>query len=264
MKNKLPNHLRESIQVIGREIRYFDEIDSTNEEAKRLARIGEAEGLVIVADKQTAGKGRVGRIWDSPSDGNIFMSILLRPQISPDKASQLTLIAGLAMCEVIREITNLDAQIKWPNDIVINGKKVCGILTEMSAAVEGIKYIVVGIGVNVNNTNFPGNLPHATSLRCESKMEYSRQEIIKGFFEKFESYYLDYKLNSNLKMCLPSYKRYCITLADKVKIIDSIKEYIATPLDITDDGSLVIRTETGEEKCILSGEVSVRGVYGYI
>lgn len=251
-------------QSLGRDIRYFNEIDSTNEEAKRLARLSESEGVTVIADKQTAGKGRLGRTWDSPSGTNIFMSILLRPQIKPDKASQVTLIAGLAMCEAVREVTNLDAQIKWPNDIVVNGKKVSGILTEMSAEIDGVNYIVVGIGVNVNNANFPGNLPYATSLRIEGEKEYQRRDIIKVFFEKFEPYYMAYKKNPTLEMILPSYKRYCITLADKVKIIDSIKEYIATPLDVTTDGSLLIRTEEGEEKTIFSGEVSVRGIYGYI
>lgn len=251
-------------QSLGRDIRYFNEIDSTNEEAKRLARLGELEGVTVIADKQTAGKGRLGRVWDSPSGTNIFMSILLRPQIKPDKASQVTLIVGLAMCEVIREVTNLEAQIKWPNDIVVNGKKVCGILTEMSAEIDAINYIVVGIGVNVNHTDFPGNLPYATSLKIEGQREYQRRDIIKAFFEKFEPYYMAYKKSPTLEMILPTYKRYCITLADKVKIIDSIKEYIATPLDVTSDGSLVIRTEDGEEKTICSGEVSVRGIYGYI
>lgn len=249
---------------LGCDIRYFDIVDSTNEEVKRLARAGAIEGLTVIADKQIAGKGRLGRVWDSPGETNIFMSILLRPRIKPDKASQVTLIAGLAMCEAIREVTKLDAKIKWPNDIVVNGKKVCGILTEMSAEMDGINYIVVGIGVNVNNTNFPGNLPYATSLKLEGDMEYPRREIIKVFLEKFEPYYMAYKEAPTLEMILPAYKRYCITLADKVKIIDSIKEYIATPLDISIDGSLIVKTEDGEEKTIFSGEVSVRGIYGYV
>ena len=249
---------------LGRDIRYFKEIDSTNEEVKRIARAGEVEGVTVIADKQTAGKGRLGRSWDSPSGNSIFMSILLRPQIRPDKASQITLMAGLAMCEAICLVTGLDAKIKWPNDIVVSGKKVCGILTEMSAEMDGINYIVVGIGVNVNNTDFPGNLSYATSLKLEGQKEYQRREIIKVFLEKFEPYYMAYKEVPTLEMIIPIYKRYCITLADKVKIIDSIKEYVATPLDINVDGSLVVKTEDGEINTILSGEVSVRGIYGYV
>ncbi len=251
-------------ESLGRDIYYYNEIDSTNEELKRLARSGALEGVTVIADKQTAGRGRLGRSWDSPKGTNIFMSILLRPRIRPDQASQMTLVAGLAMCEAICEVTRLDAKIKWPNDIVISGKKVCGILTEMSAEIDGINYIILGIGVNVNHTDFPGNLPYATSLKLEGRQEYQRRYIIKVFLEKFESYYMAYKQCTTLEMILPSYKRYCITLADKVKIIDSIEEYVATPLDINADGSLVIRTEDGQEKNILSGEVSVRGIYGYV
>lgn len=251
-------------QCLGRNMHYFSEIDSTNEAVKRLARSKEVEGTTVIADKQTAGKGRLGRVWDSPSGTNIFMSILLRPQIKPDKASQITLIAGLAMCETIREATGLDAKIKWPNDIVINGKKVCGILTEMSAEIDCINYVVVGIGVNVNQIEFPKELPYATSLKIEGQKEYQRGNIIGMFFDKFEPYYMAYKANATLEPVLPTYKRYCITLADKVKIIDSIEEYIATPLDVLADGSLVVRNEKGEEKRVFSGEVSVRGIYGYI
>lgn len=251
-------------QCLGRNMHYFSEIDSTNEEVKKLARTGEAEGVTVVADKQTAGKGRLGRVWNSPSGNNIFMSVLLRPRIKPEKASQITLIAGLAMCEAIREVTGLEAKIKWPNDIVVNGKKVCGILTEMSAEIDCVNYVVVGIGVNVNQTEFPEELPYATSLKLQGGQEYQRGKIIGVFFDKFEPYYMAYKENTTLELMLPAYKRYCITLDDKVKIIDSVNEYIAEPLDVLADGSLVVRTEVGEEKRIFTGEVSVRGIYGYV
>ncbi|WP_054741657.1 biotin--[acetyl-CoA-carboxylase] ligase [Cellulosilyticum ruminicola] len=251
-------------QCLGKNINYFSEIDSTNEIVKKLARKGEAEGTIVIADKQTAGKGRLGRVWESPSGVNIFMSILLRPQIKPDKASQITLIVGLAMCEAIREVTGLDARIKWPNDIVVNGKKVCGILTEMSAEIDCVNYVVVGIGVNVNQMEFSENLPHATSLKIEGGKEYQRGNIISVFFDKFESYYMAYKTDITLEPILPAYKTYCITLADKVKIIDSIQEYIAEPVDVLADGSLVVKNEEGEEKRIFTGEVSVRGIYGYV
>ena len=249
---------------MGKEICYLEEVDSTNEEAKRLARQGVKEGYMVIADKQVSGKGRLGRSWDSPSGTGIWMSLVLRPEISPDKASQITLIGGLAMCEAIRQVTHLDAKIKWPNDIVINGKKVCGILTEMNAKVNDINYIVIGVGVNVNSTNFSQELPFATSLKLESKMEYKRKDIIKVFLEKFEAYYIPYKTLPTLEYILPIYKAYCITLEEQVKIMDSTKEYIATPLDITLDGKLVIKTKNNQEQTIASGEVSVRGIYGYV
>ena len=142
-------------ETLGKEIKYYSEIGSTNEEAKKLARDNAKEGTLVIADKQVSGKGRLGKVWDSPRGTGIWMSLILRPHIMPSEAGQLTLIAGLNMCEAIEKITGLKAEIKWPNDIIINSKKVCGILTEMSAELEQIKYVIVGIGVNVNNSHFP-------------------------------------------------------------------------------------------------------------
>lgn len=249
---------------IGKEIRYYEEVDSTNEVAKKLARQGEEEGVTVIADLQKGGKGRLGRVWDSPASTGIWMSTILRPQLAPYKASQITLLAGLAMCEAIEKVTGLEAKIKWPNDIVVNKKKVCGILTEMSAEMESINYIILGIGVNVNTTYFPGNLPYASSLYLEGEKEYSRKEIIKVFFEIFELDYMKYKEHGDLLPFLERYKGACITLHNKVKIISDATEYIATTKDIARDGSLIVITEDGEEKSIFTGEVSVRGLYGYI
>ena len=140
---------------VGCEILYFDSIDSTNTKAQELAEKGYPSGTLVVADKQIAGKGRRGRNWESPSGCGIFMTLMLKPDINPNNASMLTLVSALAVAKALADITGKDAKIKWPNDIVIDGRKVCGILTEMSAQFDYINNIVIGIGINVNNSSFP-------------------------------------------------------------------------------------------------------------
>lgn len=251
-------------QFLGQVIHYEEVMSSTNNKAKELAREGASEGLLVIADKQLNGKGRLGRAWESPSGTGIWMSLVLRPNILPQYASELTLVAGLTICEVISEITGLDAKIKWPNDIVVNGKKVCGILTEMSAEMEGINYIILGIGVNVNMTSFPETLPYASSLAIEGNKEYHRKSIIKRFLEKFEEDYKFYKSNPSLEAFLKRYEAYCITLHRKVKLIIGEEEILAEAENITSRGALVVRREDGTTEEVLSGEVSVRGLYGYV
>ena len=250
--------------TLGQVIKYYEVVDSTNEKAKALAREGASEGTLVIADQQSAGKGRLGRNWSSPAGTGIWMSLILKPEILPQYASQLTLVAGLCMCEAIREVTGLDATIKWPNDIVVNGKKVCGILTEMSAEMERINYIVLGIGVNVNHKAFPEELPFATSLALEGKQDYERASLIKAFLERFEKDYKHYKVDPHLTAILSRYEAHCITLGKTVKIISGNESFTAEAKEITIDGNLIVKTETGEEKLIHSGEVSVRGLYGYI
>ena len=251
-------------KVLGQTIYYKDEIDSTNNKAKELARKGAKEGTLVVADQQTSGKGRLGRVWESPAGTGIWMSIILRPNILPQYASQITLVAGLDMCEAIQEVTGLNAMIKWPNDVVVGGKKVCGILTEMSAEIEGINYIVVGIGVNVNMKHFPETLPYASSLVLQGGKEYSRKEIITNFLERFEKDYEQYKVNPDLEALQKRYERNCINLHKKVKLVRKSGEVVAEAIGINKEGELCVKYEDGTEETVLSGEVSVRGLYGYI
>ena len=253
-----------STKVLGQQIKYFDEVDSTNEKAKQLAREGAVEGTLVISDTQLAGKGRLGRTWSSPTQTGIWMSLILRPSILPQYASQLTLVAGLCMCETLREVTGLEASIKWPNDIVVNGKKVCGILTEMSAEIDGINYIILGIGVNVNQSEFPEELPFATSLMLEGGIEYKRKNIIVNFLERFEVEYMKYKVVPNLEAILARYEALCITLHKTVKLTIRDEEYLRESIGITADGSLRVRDDQGNESLIASGEVSVRGLYGYV
>lgn len=251
-------------KVMGQAITYYDEVDSTNTVAKSLAREGAKEGTLVVADKQNSGKGRLGRVWSSPARQAISMSLILRPQIMPSKASQLTLIAGVSICEAIEKVTGLNAQIKWPNDIVVNGKKICGILTEMSAQVECIEYVIVGIGVNVNIKAFPETLPYASSLALEGNKEYSRKEIIAYFLEIFEQEYYKYLKTLDLSFIKERYESQCITIGRKVKLISSTNERLAEALGINELGELVVKLEDGTIEAVSTGEVSVRGLYGYI
>ncbi len=251
-------------QFLGQKIEYRKEVDSTNNLAKELARKGASEGTLIVADKQTSGKGRLGRSWESPAGTGIWMSLILRPDILPQYASQLTLVAGLGVCEAIKKSTGLEAKIKWPNDVVVNGKKVCGILTEMSAEIERINYVVVGIGINANMESFPEELPYASSLKIESQEECVRRDIIKDFLEIFERDYKNYKIDMNLESMRSRYEENCITLHKKVKLIKQDEECIAEAIGITNLGTLMVRYENGMQEEVISGEVSVRGLYGYV
>ena len=261
-----PSEIKHNLctEVLGQDIYYKGEIDSTNNQAKVLAREGAKEGHLIIAEHQSQGKGRLGRSWQSPAGTGIWMSLILRPHILPKYASQLTLIAGLSMCEVIQEITGLEAKIKWPNDIVVNGKKVCGILTEMSAEMESINYIILGIGVNVNMAYFPEELPYASSLAIEGKKEYSRKAIIKAFLEKFEIDYKVYKKQPDLTPIMERYEKNCITLNRRVKLLVSHEEVIAKATGISNEGELLVTLEDGTMKVVSSGEVSVRGLYDYV
>ena len=261
-----PSEIKDNLctEVLGQDIYYKEEIDSTNNKAKALAREGAKEGLLVIADCQTEGKGRLGKNWESPAGTGIWMSLVLRPHILPKYASQLTLVAGLSMCEVIQEVTGLEARIKWPNDIVVNGKKVCGILTEMSAEMEGINYIILGIGVNVNMKYFPEELPYASSLALESRREYSRKTIVKKFLEKFEVYYKTYKKQPDLTPIMERYEKNCITLHREVKLLMGSEEVIAKATGISHEGELLVTLEDGTSKEVSSGEVSVRGLDDYI
>lgn len=249
---------------IGQDLEYYEEIDSTNIRAKAWAKEGAKEGSIVIADYQNAGKGRLGRVWLSPKATGIWMSLILRPMLLPIEIPQITLVAGLSMCKAIQNLTGLDAKIKWPNDIVVNKKKVCGILTEMSATEKEISYVVVGIGVNVNNQTFDSSIPYATSLAAEGKSYYQREQIIKRFAEIFEKQYELYTQDRSLKSILKEYKNNCITLNKEVRISNTHEEYTAYIEDINTDGSLIITRSDGRCETIFSGEVSVRGLYGYV
>ncbi len=248
-------------QRIGKKIIHFKEIDSTNEEIKRQIKTDCPTGLVCTAEKQLNGKGRLGRTWLSEFGKGIWTSILLRPEISPMEVTCITLISGLAVAKSIKNITGLNASIKWPNDILVNDKKVCGILTEMSAQAENIDYIIIGIGVNVNNLEFPEEIAYkATSLCKELGKEVSRSKLLKEILYNLEIYTDEFvaDFSSNL---IEKYKDNCITIGRKVSVIRKGVEVSGIATDITKSGALIIKTDDSEKLEVSSGEVTVQGLY---
>ncbi len=248
---------------IGRSYLYFDSISSTNDYAKEIAS-DSPDGTTIVAEEQTSGRGRMGRQWVSYKKQGIWMSIILKPNIAPNDAVKLTQVAAVSLVDAIRETTNLTSYIKWPNDIIVNGKKACGILTEMNGEIDKINFIVVGIGVNVNIDSFPVGLQDkATSLSIEASKKIDRKLLTASMLNNFERYYrtfLDEGFFSIRNLC----KEYSLTLGKDVKVIMNNKEYVGQAVDICNDGSLIVAFKNGEKKAITSGEVSIRGLIDYV
>lgn len=250
---------------IGNRLEYFDETDSTNIRARKLAEEGAAHGTLVVADSQWAGKGRRGRMWTSPRGVGIWMSMVLRPDIAPSDASMLTLIAGMAVARGVKESTGLDARIKWPNDVVLSGKKICGILTEMSTEEESIRYVITGIGINVNIEVFPRELEvSATSLKLESGRPVRRSPVISAVAQAFEAYYDIFLRTCDMSALKEEYNRQLANMGREVQVLDPRGEYGGTALGIDDAGSLLVQKKDGAVASVISGEVSVRGIYGYV
>lgn len=249
---------------IGEEIFYFPVIDSTNTKAKQLAEEGYPAGTLVVAEQQDAGRGRRGRNWESPRGSGIFMTLMLKPDIRPDNASMLTLVAALAVAAAIRKCTGRPAGIKWPNDIVMNGKKVCGILTEMSAQIDYVNHVVVGIGINVHNESFPEELSDmATSLYLETGEHQNRAKLIEEVWEQFERYYEVFLQTEDLSGLVKEYEAHLVNMHQIVKVLDPKEPFEGKAMGITARGELMV--DTWESRRLVSaGEVSVRGVYGYV
>ncbi|NBH15516.1 biotin--[acetyl-CoA-carboxylase] ligase [Lachnospiraceae bacterium] len=257
---------------LGKTVRYFDELDSTNTEAKRIAEeAGETSwhGTVVVADMQTAGRGRRGRSWSSPHGAGLFFTILLKPEIDLANAPMLTLVKAMAVVQGIRQTTGLKPQIKWPNDVVLHGKKIVGILTEMSAQVDYINHIVVGTGINVHHKEFPQEIAKtATSLDLEMMQlgkdaEISRAQLLGSVLEQFERYYEIYLQTQDLSVLVEEYNDMLVNRNRKVRVLDPLGEYEGVALGIDQRGQLLV-DKGGEQVQISSGEVSVRGIYGYV
>ena len=251
----------------GRNLHYFDQTDSTNIDAKRYAQDGAEHGTVIVADMQTNGRGRRGRMWQSPSGSAIYMTIVLKPDFLPDKASMLTLVMALSVAEAITEVTGLAADIKWPNDIVVNRKKVCGILTEMNAKQDYIDYVVIGVGINVNNLTeeFSEEIRQtATSLRIESNRLISREAVLERVLFHFERKYDIYVRKLDLSEFMEEYNKHLYNLNTEVKVLDPKGEFTGISRGINELGELLVEKEDGAIVHVYAGEVSVRGLYGYV
>lgn len=244
--------------ILGTRIYYYSIIDSTNTQAKKLALSGAPSGSLVVAEGQTLGKGRLGREWSSPTGVGISASIILRPDITPPEAPRITLLTAVAVAETIREKTHIEAMIKWPNDILIEGKKVCGILTEMSAEPEVVNYVIVGIGINVNNEQFPEELQSkATSIKITVGRKISRAKLLAGVIERMEYYYQS-SLVSGFDKLLEKWRELCCNLRKPVKIIGRKESFNGIAMDVDSDGALIVKKDNGEIVKVLSGDVSLR------
>lgn len=250
---------------VAKEVLYFDTIDSTNTKAQELAEKGYPSGTLVVADKQESGKGRRGRSWVSPSGTGIFMTLMIKPDINPNNASMLTLVAALAVAKAITSVTGEEALIKWPNDIVINGKKVCGILTEMNAQFDYINHIVVGIGINVHNESFPEEISQmASSLMIEAGgKRFHRAQIIAETMSYFEQYYDTFLKTQDLSALVREYDELLVNRNKSVRVLDPKEPFDGKAMGITPKGELIVDTWESR-KLVSSGEVSVRGIYGYV
>ncbi len=250
---------------IGKETIRFEETDSTNLQAKIIAEKGAPDGTLIIAECQTAGRGRLGRSFLSPHGEGVFMTVILRPEVPADQVSCLTLIAALAVQRGIADVTNLDCMIKWPNDIVINGKKVCGILTEMSLEAQSVGYVVIGIGINCDNPAFSEELKAvATSLYLETGRQIDREELIWSIWAAFEPFYESFLKNLDLRELRDTYNALLVNMDQKVEVLDSPDAWKGIARGINDRGALLVENMAGEIVAVSTGEVSVRGVYGYV
>lgn len=250
---------------LAKEVLYFDTIDSTNTKAQELAEKGYPSGTLVVADKQESGKGRRGRSWVSPSGTGIFMTLMIKPDINPNNASMLTLVAALAVAKAITSVTGEEALIKWPNDIVVNSKKVCGILTEMNAQFDYINHIVVGIGINVHNERFPEEISQmASSLMIEAGgKRFHRAQIIAETMSYFEQYYDTFLKTQDLSALVREYDELLVNRNKSVRVLDPKEPFDGKAMGITPKGELIVDTWESR-KLVSSGEVSVRGIYGYV
>nr|WP_325185627.1 biotin--[acetyl-CoA-carboxylase] ligase [uncultured Oscillibacter sp.] len=254
--------------LVGRTLQCFDELDSTNLRAKQLALAGAPDGAVVTADCQTAGRGRMDRSFQSPRGKGVYLTALLRPDLPPERLLPVTAMAGVAVCDAVEELCGVRPGLKWPNDPVLGGKKLCGILTELSLEGETgrVQYLVLGIGVNVGQTagDFtPEVAEMATSLAMALGRSVSRPALAAAEIRALDRLYADL-LEGNLAPYLAACRRDCVNLGRTVQLIspDGTRE-TARALDIDDDFSLVVRGSAGEVKTVRSGEVSVRGMYGY-
>ena len=249
-----------STSFLGRNVCYFESVSSTNNIAKELAAQGVAEGTLVVAEEQTGGKGRLGRQWCSTKYKGSFFSFILYPPFAPPEANIVTLISAVALATAINNVTGVVAGIKWPNDLLLNGKKICGILTELSAEMERINYMVVGVGVNVNQeeSDFPEEVrASATSLKIQTGMKTSRVKLVQVFLKEFEKWY-DITLKQGFTPVLARWKEMAVSLNCPVRIQMPNSSWEGWAEDIDKDGALLLRLPGGELKRVISGEVSLR------
>jgi BirA family biotin operon repressor/biotin-[acetyl-CoA-carboxylase] ligase len=247
-------------RIIGRDIRVFEETTSTNDVVEKLARDGVREGVVVFAESQTKGRGRLGRVWMSPTHRGLWFSILLRPDLRPQAATQLTIASATALRRAIKEVTGIAPDIKWPNDLLIHGKKVAGILTEMSAEVDRVRHVILGIGVDVNmeTFEFPEDLRKiATSLRIEKGEKISRPELATAILRELETDYARV-CGGKFAALADEWEAGCATIGRNVMVQTGVQQVRGRAEALDDDGALLLRTEHGHLERVIGGDVTLR------
>jgi BirA family biotin operon repressor/biotin-[acetyl-CoA-carboxylase] ligase len=244
--------------VLAREVRYFRELPSTNDRAFQLALEGAPEGTVVVADRQTRGRGRMNRVWISPPERNVYLSVVLRPDVAPERAPQLSIVAGVAAAEALRTYSPA-AGLKWPNDVLIGNRKVCGILAEMRVSAGRLDFVILGIGINVNL--LPEECPPeiagtATSLRAETGRFVSRPEVIERLIHALEAAYRTY-----LQDGFPPSRERWLAMTDmaggRVRIVSGEGAYEGRMIGLDDAGALLLEEETGAVRAVMAGDASL-------
>lgn len=247
---------------LGRQVKYEESVTSTNEMGKTLANAGCANGVVCVAEEQFGGKGRLSRGWFSPAGEGLWFSVVLKPPFMPDEAPKCTLLAAVAVVRTINEYAGVKAVIKWPNDILLEGKKLVGILTEMSAEFGHINYIVIGIGINVcvPKSKVPEELREsAISLADVSKEKVNRVELLAAVLKNLEELY-EMVLADGFAPILELWRQYSTTIGKEVKVIAPDMTYTGTAIDIDENGLLVVERDNGVIEKVVAGDVSIRPV----
>lgn len=242
---------------MGAECVVYDTIDSTNNAAKLLAKNGAPHGSVIAANQQTAGKGRLGRSFYSPHSQGIYMTIILRPECTPECSMQITSAASVAVARAIKEVTGLYVQIKWVNDLIWNGKKICGILTESALTAKGtLEYVVVGIGINISTSSFPTDLScKATSINKAGCQDVDPNQLIAEILNQFEHVYKQL----NTKEFIEEYKERSCVIGKNVQVIRGKDCFKAQAVDIDENGFLIVKSKDGDKMVLSSGEISIKG-----
>jgi len=241
-------------KTFGKKVIYYESITSTMEPAFRLGVEGEAEGTVVCAESQTKGKGRLGRSWVSPKGKGIYMSVVLRPPLAPAQASQVTLLSAVAVCEAVNLSCSVNAKIKWPNDILVNDRKLAGILTELNAEMDCVRFLVVGIGINVNTPL--GLLPeHSTSLKHELKKHINRIEVLREILRRLEFWCDTLRSPEGFQLVIQRWKELSMTIGRRVRVLDASGEVEGEAVDLDKNGGLVIRHDSGITMKRMSGDV---------
>ena len=250
----------------GKKLFFRQELESTNVTAGQLGNEGAVHGTLVAADKQTGGRGRRGRTWESPAGKNLYFSLLLRPQFGLEKASMLTLLMAHSVARAIEETVGQDnLGIKWPNDILVHGKKVCGLLTELKADKGKIQHVIIGVGINVKPQIFEGELAEkASSLEQEYSLEISGTELLCRIMEAFEKDYESFVEAGSLKPFVQEYHSRLLNKDAQVRVLDPREPFGGIARGITETGELIVEKSDGSTCRVYAGEVSVRGLQGYV